>query len=70
MEANIESIKGLEQNLLEQGYDIKKLTLVMQWNKRDLPNISSIEDLQNLMKDLTGTWEEYSSRYIKHWQTD
>ncbi len=46
MEANIESLKGLEKNLEEQGYDIKRIPLVMQWNKRDLPNISSVVDLE------------------------
>lgn len=40
MEANIESLKNLEDNLREQGYNISSLPLVMQWNKRDLPNIS------------------------------
>ncbi|TNE95386.1 MAG: gliding-motility protein MglA [Deltaproteobacteria bacterium] len=46
MEANIESLTGLEKNLREQGYNIEKLPLVMQWNKRDLPNISPIEELR------------------------
>ena len=46
MEANIESLEGLEKNLNEHGYEIKKLPLVMQWNKKDLPNVSSSEDLQ------------------------
>jgi signal recognition particle receptor subunit beta len=46
MEANIESYQGLEKNLAEQGYDITKVPLVMQWNKRDLPNIVPVEDLQ------------------------
>lgn len=46
MDANIESLKGLELNLSEQGYDIEKLPLVMQWNKRDLPNIVSVADLE------------------------
>jgi signal recognition particle receptor subunit beta len=47
MEANVESIKGLEKNLLEQGYDIEKLPLVMQWNKRDLPNVIPVQDLED-----------------------
>ena len=47
MEANIESLKGLEKNLIEQGYDIESIPIVMQWNKRDLPNISSKEDLSD-----------------------
>lgn len=46
MEANIESYQGLERNLSEQGYDISKVPMVMQWNKRDLPNIVPVEDLQ------------------------
>ena len=46
MEANLESLQGLEKNLVEQGYDISKVPLVMQWNKRDLPNIVPIEDLE------------------------
>lgn len=46
MEANLESFRGLEKNLGEQGYDINKVPLVMQWNKRDLPNIVPVEDLQ------------------------
>ena len=45
MEDNIESLKGLEKNLKEQGHNINKIPLVFQWNKRDLPNIVSVEDL-------------------------
>lgn len=45
MEANIDSYRDLEKNLKEQGYDLEKLPFVMQWNKRDLPNISSVKDL-------------------------
>ena len=47
MEANLESLQGLERNLADQGYDIAKVPLVMQWNKRDLPNIVPVEDLQH-----------------------
>lgn len=46
MEANIESFQGLKKNLTEQGYDLSKVPMVMQWNKRDLPNIVPVEDLQ------------------------
>ncbi|MCR9205225.1 MAG: ADP-ribosylation factor-like protein [Halobacteriovoraceae bacterium] len=47
MDANIESLEGLERNLSEQGYDISKIPLVFQWNKRDLPNVTAIENLQD-----------------------
>ena len=46
MDANLESYQGLERNLIEQGYDVSKVPMVMQWNKRDLPNIAPLEDLQ------------------------
>jgi signal recognition particle receptor subunit beta len=46
MEANLESLKGLEQNLVEQGYDIEKIPLIFQWNKRDLPNVIPTEELE------------------------
>lgn len=46
MDANIESLKSLENNLSEQGYDINKIPFAFQWNKRDLPNVTSIESLE------------------------
>lgn len=49
MEANIESLKSLEKNLLEQGYEMGKIPLVFQWNKRDLPNTTSIKDLHDAL---------------------
>jgi hypothetical protein len=49
MESNIESLKSLEKNLIEQGYDIAKIPLVMQWNKRDLPNTTGVKDLHDTL---------------------
>lgn len=49
MEANMESLKSLEKNLVDQGYDISKMPIVMQWNKRDLPNATSVLDLHNAL---------------------
>jgi len=45
MDANIESLYNLEQNLQSQGYDLLKLPYVLQLNKRDLNNIVPAEDL-------------------------
>jgi signal recognition particle receptor subunit beta len=45
MEANIESLDNLRQNLQEQGYDLDKLPFVMQYNKRDLPSAVSLAEL-------------------------
>jgi signal recognition particle receptor subunit beta len=49
LDANLESMENLKVNLQEQGYELEKLPFVIQYNKRDLPNVSSIEDLQNLL---------------------
>ncbi|MBE9503986.1 MAG: GTPase domain-containing protein [Proteobacteria bacterium] len=49
MEANIESLENLDDNLKEQGYDLKKLPFVMQYNKRDLPNAAPVEELRKLL---------------------
>jgi len=45
MDANIESLYNLEENLQSQGYDLMKLPYVLQLNKRDLSNIVPAEDL-------------------------
>lgn len=52
MEANIESLEGLKKNLTDHGYDLEKVPMVMQWNKRDLPNVSSEEDLEQKLNFL------------------
>jgi signal recognition particle receptor subunit beta len=45
MDANIESLYNLEENLKSQGYDLLKIPYVLQLNKRDLPNVVSVEEL-------------------------
>ncbi len=45
MDANVESLYNLEENLQAQGYDLMKMPYVLQLNKRDLPNIIPVEDL-------------------------
>jgi Predicted GTPase len=46
MDANAESLFNLELNLKQHGYDLSKLPYVMQFNKRDLPNVVSVSDLK------------------------
>ena len=45
MDENIESLVNLEENLEEFGYDIDKIPMVIQYNKRDLPGVLSVEEL-------------------------
>jgi signal recognition particle receptor subunit beta len=44
-EKNIESFRNLQDNLKEQGKNLNDLPLVFAYNKRDLDNILSIEQL-------------------------
>ena len=48
MYINIESLENLEDNLIEQGYDLSSLPFVIQYNKRDLGNILSVEELREM----------------------
>jgi len=49
MEANIESLENLRENLKEHGYDLDNLPYVIQYNKRDLPNAAPVEELRKLL---------------------
>jgi mutual gliding-motility protein MglA len=46
MDANIESLGNLEQNLKEHNLHLEEMPFVIQHNKRDLPNILSVADLE------------------------
>ena len=46
MEANVESMQNLYDNMAEYGYDLTKIPFIIQYNKRDLPNAAPIKDLQ------------------------
>ena len=45
MDANMESLYNLEENLKAQGYDLMKIPYVLQLNKRDLPNVIPAADI-------------------------
>ncbi|UCF30968.1 MAG: GTPase domain-containing protein [bacterium] len=51
MEANIESLENLRANLKEQGYDLDSIPLVLQWNKRDLPNVVAVQELEKALNN-------------------
>ncbi len=46
MEANIEAMQNLYDNMVQQGYDLTRTPFMVQYNKRDLPNAGSIPQLQ------------------------
>lgn len=41
------SLKNLEENLAEQGRSITSLPVIIQWNKQDLPDALSVEELDS-----------------------
>jgi signal recognition particle receptor subunit beta len=49
MDANAEAIDNLDANLRTQGYDLMQIPYVLQLNKRDLPNVASVEEMRRLL---------------------
>ena len=52
MEANEESVENLKTNLDEQGYKLEKIPYVIQYNKRDLPEIATVEELREKLNPM------------------
>ena len=50
MDANVESIRNLKENLRENGYDIQKIPYVLQLNKRDLPTAVPTAELVQALR--------------------
>jgi signal recognition particle receptor subunit beta len=49
MDANVEAIENLDANLRSQGYDLNSIPYVLQLNKRDLPNVASVDEMKKLL---------------------
>lgn len=58
MESNIESLENLESNLAEQNLKLETMPFVLQYNKRDLPNIVPVEELQAALNPRRAPWFE------------
>ena len=46
LDANVESMHNLYENLAEYGLDLREIPFIVQYNKRDLPNTSSLQELE------------------------
>jgi mutual gliding-motility protein MglA len=46
MDANVEAIDNLADNLKEHGYDFGTIPYVLQFNKRDMPTALPVDDLK------------------------
>ena len=47
MEANVEAMHNLYENLESYGYDLSKIPFAIQYNKRDLSNAMTMEELRS-----------------------
>ncbi len=58
MEANIESLENLRTNLTEQGYNLDAIAFCIQYNKRDLPNVVPVEEMNRVLNPKNVPWFE------------
>jgi hypothetical protein len=49
LDANIESITNLRDNFAEQGVNLDDFPMVIQYNKRDLPEVMSVDELNEAL---------------------
>jgi mutual gliding-motility protein MglA len=63
MDDNFKSLKNLQENLIQLGYTPSKIPTVIQWNKRDLPNVVSVEDLCRQLN--SQDWPHFSASAVK-----
>jgi mutual gliding-motility protein MglA len=49
MEANIESMQNLYDNMAQHGYNLATIPFLIQYNKRDLPNAATVRELQSAL---------------------
>lgn len=63
LQANRDSFQNLEENLQEMGLTVKEIPLVLQYNKRDLPDICSVDEL-NAALNPKGIWYHFEASAI------
>ena len=47
LDANVESMYNMHENLAEHGLDLSNVPFVLQYNKRDIQDVVDIQDLQD-----------------------
>ncbi len=55
---NVESFYNLKENLKSYNLSLEQLPYVMQYNKRDLPNIMPVDELETLINSDHVSWFE------------
>jgi hypothetical protein len=59
VQANVDSFRNLEENFNEMGLSMDNVPLVLQYNKRDLHDIASVEELNQAMN--RGNWPHFEA---------
>ena len=59
-DANLESLQNLTENLLELGLAIDTLPIVLQYNKRDLKNVLTLDELNSRLNP-DSRWDYFES---------
>ena len=49
MDANIEAMQNLYENMTQHGYDLTRIPFTIQYNKRDLPNAVTLEEMRKVL---------------------
>jgi len=52
LEANIEAMHNLYENMESYGYDVETIPFAIQYNKRDLPDIMPVEELRSVLNPM------------------
>jgi len=47
IDANVEALYNLHENLTEHGIELSEVPFVIQWNKRDMPTALPVEELEH-----------------------
>ncbi len=58
-QSNVESLQNLGENLEELGIDIEAIPLVLQYNKRDLSEVQSLEELDGSLN--SNHWDSFEA---------
>jgi signal recognition particle receptor subunit beta len=49
LEENLDSFRNLHENLLDEGVDVREFPMVLQYNKRDLPGVLPVGELEDAL---------------------
>jgi hypothetical protein len=58
LDADLESLRNLHDNFSEMGIDLSYFPVVLQYNKRDLPDVMNLDELNSKLNPLNGPYYE------------